>query len=169
MLYPGVTNVGLLVLIAPLWNWNLMALVAKECLNWVLIAPLWNWNLQNSTLSIQKQLGSNRTFMELKWKTCLHSFLNIRVLIAPLWNWNTVANFGAVILSRSNRTFMELKCPEDFRGCAPSLVLIAPLWNWNPYYRTNRVSIISWLSVLYAINGRKVTMWILCRYEKCEI
>ena len=31
------------------------------------------------------------------------------------------------------------------------------------------VSIISWLSVLYALNGGKVTMWILCRHEKCEI
>ena len=26
-------------------------------------------------------------------------------------------------------------------------------------------SIISWLSVLYALNGRKVTVWILIRYE----
>ena len=31
------------------------------------------------------------------------------------------------------------------------------------------VSIISWLSILYALNGRKVAMWILCRYEKREI
>ena len=31
---------------------------------------------------------------------------------------------------------------------------------------TTRVSIISWLSVLYALNGRKVAMWILFRYEK---
>ena len=29
-----------------------------------------------------------------------------------------------------------------------------------------KVSIISWLSVLYALNGRKVAMWILFRYEK---
>ena len=32
-----------------------------------------------------------------------------------------------------------------------------------------RVSIISWLSVLYALNGRKVTVWILIRYEKVKI
>ena len=31
------------------------------------------------------------------------------------------------------------------------------------------VSIISWLSVLYALNGRKVTVWILIRYEKVNI
>ncbi len=29
--------------------------------------------------------------------------------------------------------------------------------------------IISWLSVLYALNGRKVTVWILIRYEKVKI
>ena len=31
------------------------------------------------------------------------------------------------------------------------------------------VSIISWLSVLYALNGRKVIVWILFRYEKVII
>ena len=31
------------------------------------------------------------------------------------------------------------------------------------------VSVISWLSVLYAINGRKVTVWILYRYEMSKI
>lgn len=31
------------------------------------------------------------------------------------------------------------------------------------------VSIIGWLSVLYALNGRKVTVWILFRYERVII
>ena len=31
---------------------------------------------------------------------------------------------------------------------------------------TQYVSIISWLSVFYTLNGRKVTVWILFRYEK---
>ena len=31
---------------------------------------------------------------------------------------------------------------------------------------TTTVSIISWLSVFYTLNGRKVTVWILFRYEK---
>ena len=35
--------------------------------------------------------------------------------------------------------------------------------------KTSKVSIISWLSVLYALNGRKVIMWILFRYEKVII
>ena len=30
-------------------------------------------------------------------------------------------------------------------------------------------SIISWLSVLYVLNGRKVTVWILYRYEMAKI
>ena len=34
------------------------------------------------------------------------------------------------------------------------------------YFLTVSVSIISWFSVLYALNGRKVAMWILFRYEK---
>ena len=37
------------------------------------------------------------------------------------------------------------------------------------YISTVTVSIISWLSVLYALNGRKVAMWILFRYEKVKI
>ena len=36
-------------------------------------------------------------------------------------------------------------------------------------YLSEDVSIISWLSVLYALNGRKVTVWILIRYEKVNI
>ena len=31
------------------------------------------------------------------------------------------------------------------------------------------VSIINWLSVLYALNGKKMTVWILIRYEKVKI
>ena len=58
-----------------------------------------------------------------------------------------VARLDAAEDSGSNRTFMELKC---------SIYVIG-------------VSIISWLSVLYALNGRKVTVRILIRYEKVKI
>ena len=37
------------------------------------------------------------------------------------------------------------------------------------YGEIDEVSIISWLSVLYALNGRKVAIWILFRYEKVKI
>ena len=50
-------------------------------------------------------------------------------------------------------------------------------YTWNSFciyvnrFQTTaiKVSIISWLSVLYALNGRKVAMWILFRYEKVKI
>ena len=69
-------------------------------------------------------------------------------------------------VSGFNCTFMELKY-DEYRGSKgeASCVLIVPLWNWN----LAAECIISWLSVLYALNGRKAAKWILCRYEKCEI
>ena len=44
------------------------------------------------------------------------------------------------------------------------------IWNIDVgEWRTSRESIISWLSVLYVLNGRKVTVWILYRYEMAKI
>ena len=54
--------------------------------------------------------GSNRTFMELKWRSL------------PL---------PAAQSFSSNRTFMELKSRYQAAPFYFSLVLIAPLWNWN--------------------------------------
>ena len=43
-------------------------------------------------------------------------------------------------------------------------------WNCDAGERVApKVSIISLLSVLYALNGRKVTVWILYRYEMAII
>ena len=38
--------------------------------------------------------------------------------------------------------------------------------NYIVKFTTCTECIISWLSVLYALNGRKAAIWILCRYEK---
>ena len=38
--------------------------------------------------------------------------------------------------------------------------------NYIVKFTTITECIISWLSVLYALNGRKAAIWILCRYEK---
>ena len=38
--------------------------------------------------------------------------------------------------------------------------------NYIVKFTTITECIISWLSVLYALNDRKVTVWILCRYKK---
>ena len=35
----------------------------------VLIVPLWNWN-GGEAIFKETQIGSNRTFMELKWRCC---------------------------------------------------------------------------------------------------
>ena len=65
---------------------------------------------------------------------------NNPVLIVPLWNWNGTCSACRSTSSCFNCTFMELKSRDE--------------------------CIISWLSVLYALNGRKVPVWILIRYEK---
>ena len=80
-----------MVLIVPLWNWNWCFTVQWERICLVLIVPLWNWNLGLNVIFCFAIIRSNRTFMELKWKS-----LNLAapspnsVLIVPLWNWNTL-------------------------------------------------------------------------------
>ena len=122
----------------------------------VLIAPLWNWNRCTSRCCNRIE-RFNRTFMELKLARLNSELANTpKVLIAPLWNWNLLA--GSLFLSacRFNRTFMELKPRSSSTLAVPSLcfnrtfmelklsferecyenemdVLIAPLWNWNEY------------------------------------
>ena len=55
------------------------------------------------------KLGSNRTFMELKFRFALPGGTQSKVLIAPLWNWNMRKLFFLYEVFSSNRTFMELK------------------------------------------------------------
>ena len=48
-----------------------------------------------------------------------------------------------------------------------NIIILEICWVTNEKtYIATTVSIIIWLSVLYALNGRKVAMWILFRYEK---
>ena len=75
----------------------------------VLIAPLWNWNLSKTSWSHAISMRSNRTFMELKYLFLSVSIIVQRVLIAPLWNWNTLEVIAPCQPLCSNRTFMELK------------------------------------------------------------
>ena len=76
------------VLIAPLWNWNTQEQNQQRNKTLVLIAPLWNWNAFAPSVNRETNIGSNRTFMELKYE------------------WT---NHKLVIINSSNRTFMELK------------------------------------------------------------
>ena len=61
--------------------------------------------------------------------------------------------------------FLSLSLFKDFY--AKTLNDVRFNFRWNVI--TASVSIISWLSVLYALNGRKVTVWILFRYERVVI
>ena len=60
-------------------------------------------------------MGSNRTFMELKWrKKHPYEFCGPIVLIVPLWNWNQGTSIeDDERAERSNRTFMELKYGQE--------------------------------------------------------
>ena len=61
--------------------------------------------------------------------------------------------------------FLSLSLFKDFY--AKTLNDVRFNFRWNVI--TITVSIISWLSVLYVLNGRKVTAWILYRYEMAKI
>ena len=61
--------------------------------------------------------------------------------------------------------FLSLSLFKDFY--AKTLNDVRFNFRWNVI--TASVSIISWLSVLYVLNGRKVTVWILYRYEMAKI
>ena len=98
-----------LVLIVPLWNWNIEGALNSHRY-WVLIVPLWNWNKGNKDGYDKGYNGSNCTFMELKSLNEYNFSLSDTVLIVPLWNWND-------------------KRPTSCHN--PNKVLIVPLWNWN--------------------------------------
>ena len=97
----------------------------------VLIVPLWNWNVAAGRWSIGGEMGSNRTFMELKWQCGKPCPLSSPVLIVPLWNWNVVIMSKTSRGVGSNRTFMELKSAAPPCSILRHGVLIVPLWNWN--------------------------------------
>ena len=78
----------MIVLIVPLWNWNVLLQPAGRNGPAVLIVPLWNWNDSR---------------LQLEW-------FKPGVLIVPLWNWNMRTEYPAYrITAGSNCTFMELK------------------------------------------------------------
>ena len=88
-------------------KWRNNISINENCL--VLIVPLWNWNLPKAAIAVPSRC-SNRTFMELKYLAYANKDGVLIVLIVPLWNWN--ASSWANTKNKccgSNRTFMELK------------------------------------------------------------
>ena len=126
-----------------------------------LIGPLWNWNYLQLEAA-RFEYCFNRTFMELKRITNIHSLRHHRALIGPLWNWNHEKTRAAVkcffcfnrtfmelkhgiekmcitLHLRFNRTFMELKRIMIYKSYLMMVALIGPLWNWN-FFQTNLVA-----------------------------
>ena len=87
-----------------------------------------------------------------------------------------IYNYHCLVLIEQNTVNANIIrivwCNPD--GCKGSAIIKSQLSNSRHRVRyvdgckgfARTVSIISWLSVLYALNGRKVAMWILFRYEK---
>ena len=88
------------ILIAPIWNWNIVKLLNTLKALTILIAPIWNWNM-------------------LIWITISNCII---ILIAPIWNWNRSAGSQGGLCSLDfNRTNMELK---------PFFVCLVKPYNW---------------------------------------
>ena len=99
----------------------------------LLIVPIWNWNLNWPILPDWPKTAFNRTNMELKFISCWFlPFIISALLIVPIWNWNTTYVFyGAYCKIAFNRTNMELKCQLFVNRTQKIRLLIVPIWNWN--------------------------------------
>ena len=90
-----------------------------------------------------------------------------------IWNCDTGERVTTAKSTPSNRCDTIWNIYADERAAtAKSSVSNRCDTIWNIYAderAARRVSIISWLSVLYVLNGRKVTVWILYRYEMAKI
>ena len=120
------------VVIVPLWNWNIFWRYIPIQINFVLIVPLWNWN--EEAYSYLGNYGCfNRTFMELKFDALCFCSFAVCVLIVPLWNWNSN------IASKYNTL---------------AFVLIVPLWNWNQETIVAHITITHTLAKIFFITNK---------------
>jgi hypothetical protein len=135
-----------LLLIEPVWNWNIetsKVSVIKPDQAWLLIEPVWNWNLE-SIRSLQRTIATfNRTSMELKQRCSAEIDLDWFLLIEPVWNWNLwyassppahsdVIGIGTdEMCATFNRTSMELK-------------LMVRIITTSPFPTFNRTSMLLW-------------------------
>ena len=98
----------------------------------VLIVPLWNWNVVIMSKTSRGVVCFNRTFMELKFRSARRGAGRHPVLIVPLWNWN-VSTITTDIISSSVLIvpLWNWNCRAMGFYLLAVLVLIVPLWNWN--------------------------------------
>ena len=91
----------------------------------------WNITFYNAYV---RDVGSNRTFMELKWWNWLAQGTSTRCSNRTFMELKYMIGKGrGLATNSSNRTFMELKSNTSTKKGSSSTVLIAPLWNWNRY------------------------------------
>ena len=105
------TDVCVMLLIVPKWNWNKGYYQERMYRYMLLIVPKWNWNWISTSLFALLSTF-NRTKVELKFKYLERAMAGGYLLIVPKWNWNKQQ-----ILSKNNR----------------AKLLIVPKWNWNQY------------------------------------
>ena len=75
-------------------------------------------------------MGSNRTFMELKWTIDTNGVRRLLSSNRTFMELKLALPFALTSSSCcSNRTFMELKCLQRFGPGLAWHVLIVPLWN----------------------------------------
>ena len=120
-----------LLLIEPLWNWNLRHDRKSRRRAALLIEPLWNWNFFVLTCCCIIDTF-NRTFVELKWHWHTECDYCCIVLIEPLWNWNRPSRvyFIPPLMLLIEPLWNWNQCGFDSRR-PDKVLLIEPLWNWN--------------------------------------
>ena len=99
------------LLIEPVWNWNLRK---------PLHLASWKWTFNRTSMelkqirdgvrALQLRRAFNRTSMELKLFSSVLLFVWLCLLIEPVWNWNQSPCY-------TKQVFIRL--------------LIEPVWNWN--------------------------------------
>ena len=104
-----ITVLAILVLIVPLWNWN-VTISDVEATATSLNRTFMELKRELRIFNLSLAACLNRTFMELKLIGSVLDADGVMVLIVPLWNWNSNPRNEALL---------------------KNLVLIVPLWNWN--------------------------------------
>ena len=107
-----------ILLIEPVWNRNLTAIVNTRCL-WLLIEPVWNRNTSIALPINSSNVTFNRTSMESKRSSALTAAWISALLIEPVWNRNFKLRAGRKLIAR---------------------LLIEPVWNRNVYIVTSHAN-----------------------------
>ena len=142
------------ILIAPMWDWNVVRYALHPAHFLILIAPMWDWNTNFFRFRDRIRMYSNCTNVGLKFLALLDAHLEacdsnctnvglkyarrlktpflLFILIAPMWDWNQVWKakaqvWKAILIAPMwdwNFRYQVLFILRQF-------ILIAPMWDWN--------------------------------------